>query len=165
MYKTAEVARAVGVSAQTLASWIDRRLIDLGPSPGTGTHRTFSSRDVDRVAIVHELTRVGLSVADAAKAASKFSDERSTKRSRAQLHGDDAKTLLVITQDGASVHRAYDRAEFEDAISKLYAEERTVICLNVGETLRRVDAALSGSRKPMPPAGAVFRNGKQLHIG
>ncbi len=163
MYKLSEVADAVGINPRTLSDWLDRGIIDAG-RPGRGTHREFGVRDVDRIAIIHELTRVGLPVGEAAKAASVFSDERSFKRPRAQLHDDGAKTILLVTSDGASVHRAYDRESFDDAMVKLFGDERTITLLNVGATLKRVDAALAaGDSTPKPPAAAVYRNGRQMY--
>ena len=92
-----------------------------------------------------------------------FSDERSYKRPRAQLHRDGAKTLLIVDGDHASVVRAFDRAEFEDAMSKLYEESPAVVVLNVGAVLRGVDAAIDAGVAPRPPAAAVYRHGRQLH--
>lgn len=163
MYKLGQVAEAAGINARTLSDWLDRKIIAV-PASGSGSHRTFDLHDVDRVAVVAELVRLGLPVAEAAKAASVFSDERSTGRPRGQLHGGDAKTLLVITQDGARVHRAYDKATFERAMEVLFAEDRSVIVLNVGEVTRRVDDALEGNGTPKPPAGVVFRNGREMHV-
>lgn len=132
------------------------------PKNGTGNHHEFSLRDIDRVGVVSELVRIGLPVSEAAKAASVFSDERSARRPKGQLHRD-GKTLLIVDADGTSVVRADDREVFEDAMSKLFADTRSVIVLNATEALRSVDRALAGSSKPMPPAAALYRNGKQLH--
>ena len=162
MFKLSQAAAAAGIPAPTLSSWIDRGFIPM-PKNGTGNHHEFSLRDVDRIGIVAELARLGLPISEAAKAASAFSDERSAKRPKGQLHRD-GKTLLIIDADGTSVVRAFDRGGFEDAMSKLYADTRSVIVLNATEALRRVDAALAGSHKPLPPAGAIFRHGKQLMI-
>jgi DNA-binding transcriptional MerR regulator len=162
-YKLAQIADAVGMNARTLSDWLDRGIIP-APRSGKGNHRDFGVRDVDRIAIVHELTRIGLPVADAAKAASVFSDERSKYRPRAQLH-QEGKTFLVIDGDCSRVVNAHERAEFESLMAGLFASDYGVIALNVSETLKRVDRALeSGASAPKPPAGAIYRNGRQLHV-
>jgi DNA-binding transcriptional MerR regulator len=161
-YSLSEVAAAVGISARTLSDWVERKIIPL-PRTGKGNPRRFDVRDTDRAALISALVTTGLPVGDAAKAVSVFSDDRSYKRPRAQLHRDGAKTLLIVDGEHASVVRAFDRAEFEDAMSKLYEESPAVVVLNVGAVLRRVDAALDGKGTPKPPAAAIFRHGRQLH--
>lgn len=113
MYKLSQAAEAAGVAVATLGSWVDRRFIPM-PKGGTGNHREFDLADVDRIAIVAELVRLGLPIARAAKAASEFSDKRSKGRARGQVF-DVGRTLLLVSQEGVSVVRAFDRDEFEDA--------------------------------------------------
>ncbi len=162
MYKLSQVAEAVGVNARTLSDWLDRKIIDL-PATGRGNHRDFSIRETDKIAIIAGLTRLGLPVADAAKAARAFCDERSKGRPRAQLHTDGATTALLITQGVASVHRVYDKAEFDSVMSQLFADEFGVVVLNISAVLKRVDDALAkGASTPKPPAGAIYRYGRPL---
>ncbi|MFI0432929.1 MAG: MerR family transcriptional regulator [Candidatus Nanopelagicales bacterium] len=61
----AAVARRLGVAPATLRTW-DRRY---GLGPGTripGAHRRYSATDVDRLRVMQQLVRSGVSVADAA---------------------------------------------------------------------------------------------------
>jgi DNA-binding transcriptional MerR regulator len=159
-YKLTQIADAVGMNARTLSDWLDRGIVP-APKTGKGNHRSFGVRDVDRVAIVHELTRIGLPTGEAAKAASVFSDDRSYKRPRAQLHKE-GKTFLVVDRDCARVVNAHTREEFEALMAGLWGSDYGVIALNVGETLRRVDAALDGKGTPKPPAAAIYRNGREM---
>lgn len=161
-YKLSEVAAAVGISSATLATWCDRGMIPM-PKTGKGTNRTFSIKDVDRAAIINELVRLSLPVAEASRAASIFSDERSTGRPRGQLYRE-GKTLLIVDRDGTSVVNVHDRDEFEDAMSKLFSDERGVIVLSLSTLLARVDARLEGGATHNQPAGTLFRNGKQLRV-
>ncbi|QAY95106.1 hypothetical protein CWB41_04660 [Methylovirgula ligni] len=163
-YKLAQTADAVGMNARTLSDWLDRGIIP-APRSGKGNHRAFGIRDVDRIAIVHELTRIGLPVAEAAKAASVFSDERSKYRPRAQLH-QEGKTFLVIDSDCARVVNAHTREEFESLMAGMFSRDHGVVALNVNTVVAQVDAALaSGGSAPKLPAGALYRNGKKLHVG
>ncbi len=163
--KLSEAARATGISARTLSDWIARGIIP-APKSGKGNHREFGIRDVDRIAVVHDLTKIGLPATEAARAASAFCDARSYKRPHAQLHADGAKTVLLVSKDGASVHAMRDRESFETAIGKLFADEHTLLLLNVSETLRRVDDVLlkGSTRTDRPAPYALYRNGRQLHV-
>jgi DNA-binding transcriptional MerR regulator len=163
MYKLGQVAAAVGMNARTLGDWIDRGIVE-APRTGTGRHRDFGIREADRIALIHELTKIGLPVADAARAVSAFSDERGKCRPKAQLYRDGAKTILLVTEEGASVVAADDQEAFESAMTTVYSDVRTVTLLNVGEVLSRLDAAFAaGTHTPKPPAGAIYRHGRQLH--
>ncbi len=163
MYKLTQVAEAVGVNSRTLGDWLDRKIIDL-PATGKGNHRNFGIRDVDRIAVVAELVRIGLPVAEAARAASVFSDTRSYKRPRAQLH-EEGKTFLVIDGDCARIINAHAREEFEALMAGMFSSDHGVVALNISETLKRVDSALaSGASTPKPPAGAIYRYGREMHV-
>jgi DNA-binding transcriptional MerR regulator len=162
-YKLSDVVAATGVPGATLLSWLDRGII-AAPKTGSGRHRSFDIRDIDRVAIINALTQLGLPVAAAAKAASAFSDDRSYRRPRAQLHAD-GYTALLIDADKARVVRVESKAELDDLVARLFVNDFGIIALNVSATLHRVSAALDG-KKPASrlPAAAVYRHGKQLHV-
>lgn len=68
----AAVARRLGVAPATLRTW-DRRY---GLGPGThapGSHRRYGAADVERLRLMQELVRSGVSVADAAEQARSWS--------------------------------------------------------------------------------------------
>jgi DNA-binding transcriptional MerR regulator len=163
-YRLADVVAATDVPSATLLSWADRGFIP-GAKVGRGNRRAFTLKDIDRAAIIAELTRVGLPIAEAAHAVRVFSDQPSVDRSRGSLFLEDgAKTLLVIDGEGTSVVKAHDRAAFEDAMSKLFSKSHGTIVLNVSEVLRRVDAALAGKATPKPPAAMLYRHGRSMAI-
>jgi DNA-binding transcriptional MerR regulator len=164
MYKLSQVASVAGIGAPTLGAWLDRKLINI-PASGTGNHRSFSRDDIVRVALVAELTRLGIAVGEAAKAAATFCDDAHGDRDASELFKS-GKTFLFVDADGARVVNIDASSEqFEAAMASVYAEARTAIVLNVNEVARRVDAALaSGSSTAKAPAGAIFRHGRQMYV-
>ncbi len=164
MFKLSEAAEAVGVELRTLSGWLDRRIIDI-PGAGSGTNRRFGRDDVIRVGLISDLVRLGVSVSEAAKAASAFCDDANGDRDASELFPS-GKTFLFIDADGARVVNVdASREQFESAMQAVYSETHGAIVVNVGLLVERVDRALaSGTSKAHPPAGAVFRHGKQLHI-
>lgn len=70
----AEVCAAAGVPRATFHSWVARRYFPLPPSAGAGRERRFSLTNAVRVAIVAELTRIGVSIGVAANAARLFQE-------------------------------------------------------------------------------------------
>src|SRR5579863_32821 len=102
-YKLSQAADAAGIPVATISSWIDRQLIPL-PRTGSGNHRALTLKDVDRIALVAELVRVGLPVSEAAHAVRAFSDVPSPGKPRGALFVDgDAKTLLVFDGESATI--------------------------------------------------------------
>ena len=163
MFKLAQAARATGIGAPTLGAWLDRKLIDI-PASGTGNHRTFTRDDVVRVALVVELTRLGVAVGEAAKGVACFCDDAGADRDAAELFPS-GRTLLLVDADGARCINVDGREQFDAAMLSVYADVRTAIVLNVNEVTRRVDAALAtGHATPRPPVAALYRHGRQLHV-
>lgn len=163
MYKLSEVARATDISARTLTDWLSRKLVDV-PAHGSGTHRRFSKDDTTRIALIADLTKVGVSVSDAAKAAASFCDEAGADRDASELFPS-GKTVLLIDADGARcINVDASREQFESAMKTVYAPERTVVMVVINHVVARVDAALDGNGKPMAPAAAIFRHGRQMAI-
>lgn len=160
MFKLADVARATNVPARMLSDWLARKLVDI-PGGGTGNHRVFGQDDVYKIALIVELTRLGVSVSEAAKAASAFSDDANGDRDASTLFPS-GKTILLVDADGARCINILDRGAFEAAMETVYGDTYGVIGVNLSTLVANVDRALAGSRKPMPPAGAIFRNGRQL---
>jgi DNA-binding transcriptional MerR regulator len=165
MHKLATVSRAVGVPAPTLASWIDRGLVDLGLPPGTGRPRTFTRDDIIRVALVAELVRLGVSVSEAAKAAATFSDDAGADRDAAELFPN-GRTVLIVDADGARVINVeVPRETFDAAMNATYGETRAVIAVVVNTVVARVDAGLASGSPPRGGVAMLFRNGRQMHVG
>jgi DNA-binding transcriptional MerR regulator len=147
MYKTAEAARIVGLAAPTLASWVDRGLVELDiPSPGTGTPRTFSRKCLDRVALIAELVRLGLPVSESARAASVFADESQPKAGELFARG---KTVLLHDADGTRIVNALGD-DFGVALHFAFGVANTLVDLDA--LVERVDAALSDSRTRKTPS-------------
>jgi hypothetical protein len=65
-YSSNQVCDAIGLRRTTLDAWVLRRYLPLADGPGTGKERRFSLVEAIMVATTFELTRLGLSVADAA---------------------------------------------------------------------------------------------------
>lgn len=74
-YNSAEVCAAAGLSRSTFDAWLLRNYIPLKPGPGTGRSRTYSLLDATRIAVVAELTRIGISVGTAGRVASNLTDQ------------------------------------------------------------------------------------------
>ncbi len=69
----AAVARRLGVAPSTLRTW-DRRY-GLGPSAhAPGAHRRYGAADLERLQVMQQLVRSGVSVADAAEQARRWSE-------------------------------------------------------------------------------------------
>jgi DNA-binding transcriptional MerR regulator len=162
MYKLADVSRAVGLGAPTLLAWLDRKIVDI-PANGTGNHRQFSKRDVERIGIVVELTRAGLPVSDSAKAAAVFADQAQDGRAAGTLFPT-GKTVLVIKEGGARCVNADERDAFESAMAAVYADVPAVTIMNCDLVLANVDRALAaGTHTTKPPATAIYRHGRQMY--
>lgn len=163
MFRLSEAAAASSVEARTLSGWLDRRVVDM-PASGSGNNRRFTRDDVIRVALIGDLTKIGLSVADAARTAAAFCDDAGANRDSGELFPN-GRTVLFVDQDGARcVNIDSTREQFEAAMDTVYSADRTVIVVVVNSVVARVDAALSGNGKPMPPAAQVFRHGRALHV-
>lgn len=67
-YTFGEVVSVSGVKPATLRNWLTRKQIELNADEGhtDDKWRLFSQRDVVMIALLHSLSHVGLSVADAA---------------------------------------------------------------------------------------------------
>lgn len=167
LYTVTAAARACGLPNSTLCQWLDRKIIKPGlddVDEGTsGVPRQFTKRRVLQMALTSELVRIGLKAGDAAQAAAVFSDESQDGRAAGEVFAE-GKTALIVDENGARCISVADRDAFESAMSTVYADTRTVIAVNVSEVIARVDRALAGSHKALPPAGAVYRHGRQMHI-
>jgi hypothetical protein len=77
-YLLGQVARAAGISAKTLKSWIERKNVVLGEhdwdSHGKGSSRVFTPRRVLAVAVMAELIKLGVYPHMAGRMGSTFSD-------------------------------------------------------------------------------------------
>lgn len=162
MFKLSEVASAAGVEVRTLTGWLDRRIVDV-PAFGSGNNRRFSRDDAIRVALIADLTKVGVSISEAAKAAASFCDEAGGDRDAGELYPA-GRTVLIVDADSARcVNVEATREQFDSAMAEVYASERTAVVVVVNAIAKRVDAALAGLGKPLPPAAMVYRHGKQMH--
>ncbi len=105
----AAVARRLGVAPATLRTW-DRRY---GLGPGThapGSHRRYGAADVERLRLMQELVRSGVSVADAAEQARSWSGAEAAG-SRAEPAA--AGPLHAVLEQG----RGYRTAEASRALA------------------------------------------------
>lgn len=68
-FSSAEVCLAVGLPRPTFDAWMLRGYMSLPPGPGTGRARRFSVTNAVRLAVTAELSRLGVSVSAAARAA------------------------------------------------------------------------------------------------
>jgi hypothetical protein len=68
-YGTAEVCAAAGLARGVFDAWLLRKYLPLPPGPGTGRTRTYTRLDAVRIAVVAELTRLGIGIGVAAEAA------------------------------------------------------------------------------------------------
>jgi hypothetical protein len=68
-YSSNQVCDATGLRRTMLDAWVLRRYLPLSDGPGTGKERRFTLSEAIMVATTFELTRLGLSVADAAHSA------------------------------------------------------------------------------------------------
>ena len=162
MFRLSEVAAAVGIELRTLPGWIDRRLIDI-PASGSGHHRRFDRDDVNRIAIISALVRLGVSVSDAAKAASAYSDDCDGIRDVGDLYTE-GQTFLILDEDGARcINVSATREEFESAMASVYSETHGAVVINVGAVIAAAERALKG-QPARPPAAAIFRHGRQMHL-
>lgn len=161
-YALHDAATVTGLPAATVASWLDRGVIAT-TKPGKGGRREFSIRDLDRLAVIGELCRLGLPTAKAVQAAAAFSDQRSFKRPKGQLNRDGLQTFLVVRDGGAKVYGVGDYNEFAAAVQQLFSDNPGAIVVNVSEVLRRVDRAINGKSAVQitPPAGRIYRNGTE----
>jgi hypothetical protein len=77
-YLLGQVARAAGISAKTLKSWIERKIVVLGEhdwdSHGKGSSRVFTPRRVLAVTVIAELIKLGVYPHMASRMGPKFSD-------------------------------------------------------------------------------------------
>jgi hypothetical protein len=73
-FSSAQVCRATGLSRGTFDAWMQRRYMPLGDGPGTGRTRMFSILDTVRLAVVGELTRLGISVGIAGRLVGNIQD-------------------------------------------------------------------------------------------
>lgn len=162
MFKLSEVANATGVDPRTLTNWLDRRIVEV-PAYGSGSQRRFSRDDVVRVALIAELTRLGVSVSEAAHAAATYSDDAGSDRDASELFPS-GRTLLIIDADGARVINVdVPREQFESAMAAVYSETRAALVVSVNTVVAQVDAALEAGHAEYRPAAAIFRNGRELH--
>lgn len=152
-WRLADVLRATGLSPHRLARWLDRGVIQLRPydgeSDGSGAPRMFSLRRVLHIAIVAELTRLGISAARASRAALAFTDERGPGREACRLFGEcpmfaGEPTWLVLTPAGDHVVTPGD-----EALRRLFTSDVApglpgcIALLDLGALVRRVDEALT----------------------
>lgn len=159
-FQTADVARAANVSFATLNSWLTRGLVDLShaPSqpPGTGRPRLFSRRRARHIALTAELTRLGLTIKRASRAALHFSDLGDTHpswRDPGGLFKTGTTMLFVYTDEGdVDVPTAAVRQIEAPQIllpTLFHCETRpalqaTVVIVDVNRLCDRVDRALDG---------------------
>lgn len=167
LYRASAVAKAANIPLQRLSSWLDRGVIRMSgddiDTQSSGIPRQFSRRRLYQIALTSELTRLGIDASAAARAAAVFADESQDGRAAGELFAE-GKTVLILDESGARCINIADRSAFEAAMQTVYADTRTVLAVNISTLVARVDVALAAkSRKPMPPAAAVFRNGRQLH--
>jgi DNA-binding transcriptional MerR regulator len=162
MYKLGQVADAVGVNVRVLGDWLDRGIV-AAPKTGTGTHRRFSKDDAVRVGIIADMTRLGLPIADAAKAASAFADQSHGGGDIGELFSS-GKTVLLVDADGARVINVDDREQFDAAMLAVYEDVRTVTVVNVSGVVARVDRALASGTTQRGSGAMIYRHGRQLHV-
>jgi len=69
-YRSSDVQKLFGVSHDTIRRWADEFQQYLSPSanPGTGKHRLFTSDDVEKMALIHEMRRTNQAADDIAAA-------------------------------------------------------------------------------------------------
>ncbi|MEI9914894.1 MAG: MerR family transcriptional regulator [Methylovirgula sp.] len=161
-YALHDAATVTGLPAATVASWLDRGVIET-TKPGKGGRREFSIRDLDRLAVIGELCRLGLPTAKAAQGAAAFSDQRSFKRPKGQLNRDGLQTYLVVRDGDATIYGVTDAKEFADTVRQIFSDSAGAIVVDVSEVLRRVDLAIAGKGavQLMPPAAKIFRDGRE----
>jgi DNA-binding transcriptional MerR regulator len=163
MFRLCDAARVAGIEARQLSNWLDRRLIDI-PALGSGSYRNFSRDDVVRVALTAELTRLGVQVSEAAKAAATFCDDAGAYRDASELFAD-GKTILLVDSDGARCINVPNRETFDAAMLSVYEAERSAVAVVVVDAIvRQVEAALASGTPRHHPAGAVYKHGREVHV-
>jgi hypothetical protein len=114
----AAIAAAAGVRRGVLHSWLARKYLSWTPSPGMGIERTFDILDAVRIAVVGELTRLGLTVGSAFRAAGLIQE-------RMLVPPPDRRWALIIappkakTEDNAAPEELDDAAPADDDAVKL----------------------------------------------
>jgi hypothetical protein len=135
-YKTADAAKAAGVSAKKINNDIDRNVIKLpGPEPGKGHHRRFSLASIYEIAIGHTLTKLKVPPTDAMKLAGKFFEpQRGREAAKPFKTG---KTLLILNADGVG---SIAKLEADQDIASLLHEAAIVV--DIGAIISNVHSRL-----------------------
>ena len=142
VYSASSAGKAAGMPLDTLQRYLDRKQISLQPcdqaSGGSGQPRGFSSRRVTQLAIVRELTSLGIGPSRAAKAAFAFSDRGNPGREIGQLYPD-STTILVGLPRGENrvVSIPPDRS-----ISDVLSHDTTAFILILDPLVARINSHL-----------------------
>jgi hypothetical protein len=159
-----EVYAAAGVHRGVAHSWIARHLVPLPPGPGMGKERQFSLLEAVCIALIVELTRLGLTIGAASNAANIL--VRDKDWGERALHEDGVWTLLLEASSAPggieapslspiSFFRANTAEDRDRFISENHSDTASLVRLNVSAVARRMTERLAGAevakKKRGPP--------------
>jgi hypothetical protein len=166
LFQTDEVAAAAGIAAETLKGWIKNDLLalirgdDESLNPGKGRARKFTLRRAIQIALTAEISRRGVQVTDASRAAAVFTDVGETGsgwtgepdrlvRAPGELFRGDLTILRVLFPEGGEIES--DVIKLSKLKTPFYLHSKvsaSAILIDVNEVVRRVMQKLGISGMP-----------------
>jgi hypothetical protein len=135
-------AKAAGTTTKIIRRRLDHRSIELQgcdrKSTGSGDWVGFSRNRILQIAIIEYLTKLGVSVSRASRAALTFTDNGQTGRAPGELF-EHCKTILVIGPEGAAVKNFFFGASLDDVSNR----SACAITVDLNRVVELVDTALS----------------------
>ncbi len=140
-WRLRDAARAAEMDTRALRQAFEIRALKLSgkdkKSSGSGSYIGLSRPRVDQAAVMKHLNRLGLSIPHAARLAFEFSDIGNVGRAPGVLY-DHGKTLLVVTQDGATVKNGFHDTSFSDV-----SNSECAIIVDLNKIVEQVDKVLN----------------------
>jgi hypothetical protein len=149
-YGPQEVCDAAGVARATFHSWVARKYLPLPPAPGAGRERRFSVRDAVRIAVVVELTRLGVSIGIAGRISGNITDrhiERENEITWALIMASSAAYPARASEPawpGFAIHQLRAPADVEEVIYRIVpgGKASSYVMVDLTAVAKRTVAAL-----------------------
>jgi hypothetical protein len=148
-FTIANVARATGVSADTIRQWYKREVLTIGmtdlPAADVGLARLFSGRTALAIGIMGELIKLRIPPDIAARAAIKFAHTGDGEREPGHLFPN-GETLLVVTLD----HQRIVNVDPKTALRAIISPSKPTVVLLLDELIDTFRGGLGLDRDPLP---------------
>jgi len=157
IFSTQEVIRLTGITARQLQWWDERGIV---VPARQGHRRTYSFEDLTEVAVICELRNKGFSLQRMRKVV-RFLQKEFGKRLAETVSGSSSYHLLT---DGRTL---YLETSPQQILDILKSSRQPMFALCLSDTVRQVEASISGRKRPghIAPANPRARSVRKLKLG